>query len=110
MLGLARQLKILNVSYYTAVAGLVVALLYESWKLGNWYLYWPTYMKTEIVEQMQAEFPAVTICKLDPVERNDGGSRNCTGLFFIISMNLGWFISINKLNLTFKLHTLHQMS
>ena len=96
MLGLARQLKILNVSYYTAVAGLVVALLYESWKLGNWYLYWPTYMKTEIVEQMQAEFPAVTICKLDPCERGDDGARNCTGfLHYLYESRVVTFYTTN---------------
>ena len=81
MLSHTKQLNALNAAYYTVVAGLVVALLYESWNLGNWYLYWPTYIKTEIVEQMQAEFPAVTICKLDLCERGDGQTRNCTGLF-----------------------------
>ena len=79
MLNRSKQLKILNTAYHIAVAGLAVAVLYVSWNLWSTYANWPTYMKTEIVEQMRADFPAVTVCKLDPCERPDGQARNCTG-------------------------------
>ena len=84
MLGYTKLLKVLNAAYYTIVTGLTVAVLYQSWYLGSWYMTWPTYMHTEIVEQMQADFPAVTLCKLDPCERGDDQERNCTGKFVIV--------------------------
>ena len=73
------QLKFLNAAYFIGVAGLAAVVLYVSWNMGSWYANWPTYIKTEIVEQMRADFPAVTVCKLDPCERGDGRTRNCTG-------------------------------
>ena len=82
MLTLARgrQLQMLNTAaYYVAVAGLAAVVLYVSWNMGSWYVKWPTYIKTEIVEQMRADFPAVTVCKLDPCQRGDNQTRNCTG-------------------------------
>ena len=66
-------------AYYMAVAGLAAVVLYVSWNMGSWYVNWPTYIKTEIVEQMRADFPAVTVCKMDPCQRGDGRTRNCTG-------------------------------
>ena len=66
-------------AYYMAVAGLAAVVLYVSWNMGSWYVNWPTYIKTEIVEQMRADFPAVTVCKLDPCQRGDNQTRNCTG-------------------------------
>ena len=66
-------------AYYMAVAGLAAVVLYVSWNMGSWYVNWPTYIKTEIVEQMRADFPAVTVCKMDPCQRGDNQTRNCTG-------------------------------
>ena len=84
MLGHSKLLKALNAAYYTIVAGLIVTVLYQSWNLGSFYLTWPTYMQTQIMEQMQADFPALTVCKLDPCERGDGQERNCTGQSLIV--------------------------
>ena len=84
MFNRSKQLIILNTAYHIAVAGLAVAVLYVSWNLWSTYANWPTYMKTEIVEQMRADFPAVTVCKLDPCERPDGQARNCTGQLSIV--------------------------
>ena len=95
ILGHTKLLKVLNAAYYTIVTGLIVAVLYQSWNLGSWYLTWPTYMQTEIVEQMQADFPAVTLCKLDPCGRGDDQERNCTGKLLIVFINLGWVVLIN---------------
>ena len=84
IIGHTKLLKVLNAAYYTIVTCLIVAVLYQSWNLGSWYLAWRTYMQTEIVEQMQADFPAVTLCKLDPCKRGDNQERNCTGKLLIV--------------------------
>ena len=73
------QLEVLNTAYYAIVVGLTMTALYQSSMLGFFYLRGPTYMDTKIVDQMEADFPAITICNMNPCDRGEGSARNCSG-------------------------------